>query len=265
MRCPFPGMDPFFEGQNWEDFHASFIGGVRDDLVSALRPRYVVAIENTVYLVREDETVENVRVPDIHLAPATSDIPDTDDSGGGTATATAARSVVLTLPRVRPVRQKRLRIVRKDDLELVTIIEVLSPWNKAGEGRAEYLRKRAEIVASQTHLVELDLLRGGDRLPMVEPLPDGDYFAFVARSSQRPRVRVFPWGWKERLPTIPIPLAAGDADCPLDLQHVFATVYERAGYDYALDHTAAVLPPLNAADESWVRKIVERPNAAPTD
>ena len=62
---------------------------------------------------------------------------------------------------------------------IVTVIEVLSPTIKAGEGRTDYLRKRRAILNSDVNLVELDLLRDGLRAPMREPLLDFPYFALL--------------------------------------------------------------------------------------
>lgn len=73
------------------------------------------------------------------------------------------------------------------------MIEILSPGNKrpSSDGRKEYLLKREEIVGSETHLVELDFLRGGLRLPTMDPLPaydraGYDYSLDYARALQPP-------------------------------------------------------------------------------
>ncbi len=42
MPSPFPGMDPFIEGQAWQDFHTTFITVLREQLIPQVRPRYVV-------------------------------------------------------------------------------------------------------------------------------------------------------------------------------------------------------------------------------
>ena len=52
----------------------------------------------------------------------------------------------------------------------VTIIELLSPTNKTGDGFVEYRLKRRSLIRQKIHLVELDLLLGGRRLPMSLPL-----------------------------------------------------------------------------------------------
>ena len=50
MPSPFPGMDPFLEFQEWEDFHYSFNAAIRDALSSRLAPRYLVRAERRVYV-----------------------------------------------------------------------------------------------------------------------------------------------------------------------------------------------------------------------
>ena len=42
MLSPFPGMDPFIENQEWEDFHLEFLAAIRASLSRRVRPRYVV-------------------------------------------------------------------------------------------------------------------------------------------------------------------------------------------------------------------------------
>ncbi|MCA9010910.1 MAG: DUF4058 family protein [Planctomycetaceae bacterium] len=74
------------------------------------------------------------------------------------------------------------------------------------------------FLSSPTHLVELDLLRGGMRLPVVDTLPPGDYYAIVSRAKRRPKCEVYAWTLHEKLPVIPIPLKLGDADATVPLQ-----------------------------------------------
>ncbi len=45
MPSPFPGMDPFIEGQRWEAFHAMFIVGIQETLMPQLVPSYIATIE----------------------------------------------------------------------------------------------------------------------------------------------------------------------------------------------------------------------------
>jgi hypothetical protein len=133
-------------------------------------------------------------------------------------------------------RERYIAIVSLPNRELVTVIELLSPANKrvGADGRCEYLRKREQILQSAVHLVEIDLLLKGERLPTVEPLPEGDYYAFVSRSEYRPAVEVYHWRREERMPTIPIPLLREDGEVYLDLQAVYEETYARARYEARL-------------------------------
>jgi Protein of unknown function (DUF4058) len=64
-------------------------------------------------------------------------------------------------------RHAFLEIRDRGHRQLVTVLELLSPCNKRpGLDREQYLAKRQQLLASSVHLVELDLLRGGPRLPI---------------------------------------------------------------------------------------------------
>ena len=151
-----------------------------------------------------------------------------------------------------------LTLRERETREVVTVIEVLSPLNKrsGSRGQRQYLRKREAVLQSVAHLIELDLLRGGQRPPMFEPLPPGDYYASVSRERLRPKVEVYAWPLPHPLPPIPVPLAENDRDVTLDLQAVFNTVYDRVGYDYSLDYRRSVEPPLSEPDAAWVRELL---------
>jgi hypothetical protein len=112
------------------------------------------------------------------------------------------------------------------------------------------LTKRDEILRSQAHLVEFDLLRGGRRLPMISRLPPGDYYAIVSRQERRPRAEVYAWTIRDRLPHVPIPLKEGDPDVWLDLQSVFTTVYDRARYHLSINYDAPLSPALDDPDNA---------------
>lgn len=262
MPSPFPGFDPFLESQLWDDFHTQFVTIIREMLVPRVRPQYLVNVERYVYMTQPDDEDEVVKIiaPDVFVS----------DTGHGWRE--YAGRPVATLAPVRnrlPMPKRRrayLTIRTKEFREVVTVIELLSPSNKArGDGVAEYLGKRANMQSSTANLVELDFLRGGQRLPTSNPLQPGDYFAFVSHANERSYVDVYGWSLRDRLPAIPIPLAEPDPDVLLDLQEVFTTTYDRAGYDYALNYRAPVRPPLTADEAVWV---VERlasltANAAP--
>jgi hypothetical protein len=147
----------------------------------------------------------------------------------------------------------------------VTVVEVLSPGNKTpgSDGRRVYLAKRNEILQSRAHLVELDLLRGGARLPLLGAIPAGDYYAIVSRQQRRPKVDVFAWSLRDALPEIPIPLQPEDPEAALNIQAAFSIVYDRARYDRSLDYGAALNPAPGPGDSEWVSHIIRTASGRP--
>src|SRR5712692_4592551 len=258
MPSPFPGMDPFIENQEWGDFHHAMIEEIRTALTPSVLPRYLVRVEESVYLVPvpEEGALSPRReriVPDVFMVRGEG---DAAPASGGVATMVAVEPVMLTLPSVVEQRQAYLTVRYRETRDVVTVIELLSPSNKqsGSPGQGLYLDKREKVLRSPAHLVELDMLRGGARLPMAQPLPPGDYYAFVSRAPHRPEVAVYAWLLSHPLPPIPIPLAPGDPDVLLDLQAAFATVYDRVAYAYALDYRQPAVPPFSDADASWVQE-----------
>jgi hypothetical protein len=247
-------MDPFIESQIWDDFHTRFVTVLSDMLVPQVRPQYMVAVERYVYVTREEEEVVRIIAPDAFVA----------DTGHGWRESAATAGTATLQPvkhRMRlPRRRQAYLVIRtRRNQTVVTVIELLSPWNKTPEtGVAEYLGKRVNVLYSTANLVELDLLRGGGRLPTVDPLQAGDFYAFVSRPRVRPEFDVYAWTLRDPLPTLPIPLAPGDQDVSLDLQAAFTTTYDRAGYDYSLDYAAEVQPALSAEDMPWLKSLLPK-------
>jgi hypothetical protein len=249
MPSPFPGMDPFIEGQKWRDFHTTLITVVRELLLPQVRPRYVVDIQEDVYLVAGSEEVMGFIEPDVHVAR--EPLPT---SGVATLPAVAAGPVVHHMSVPRRLRQQFLTIRDRSSRRVVTVLEVLSPTNKQpGAGRRKYLRKRSRVLAADASLVELDLLRGGRRLRTLESLTPADYYAFVSSWWRLPEVEVYPWSLRGALGTVLVPLDQREPAATLDVQAACTTSYDRAGYDYSLDYDADVHPALSDADREWVR------------
>jgi hypothetical protein len=245
-------MDPFIERQRWSDFHHRIIPIIADELMPLLRPNYMALVEERVYLEQDIPTLPSAVQPDITVAGHGSP----PQNGGRVAT--VAPPAVVPLPLPEEQSEPFIEVRRRDSNDVVAVLEVLSPANKrpGSDGRREYLAKRRLVLGSRAHLVELDLLRGGERLPTLRPLPPGDYHALVSRAQRRPNAEVWSVSLREPLPVIPIPLAGKDPDVVLDLQAVFNTVYERAGYDYSLDYRQPPEPPLNEADATWAADLL---------
>ncbi len=250
MPSVFPGMDPFIERQEWEDFHTTFNTVLREALAPTLEPRYVVRVERRVYV--EDGTAWDES--QIHRRSDVA-ILNTGADWQPRPEATASPVGIECLVVMPDEQREHYLVIREcDSQEVVTVVETLSPANKrrGGTGRGEYLSKREQILQSRSHLVEIDLLRGGERMPLESEWPDCDYAAMVSRVNRRPRVTVFPWRLLDRLPSIPIPLKRGDPDALLDLQSAFTTVFDRARYARTLNYREALRPALTAAEQQWL-------------
>ena len=250
MPSPFPGMDPFLESQEWEDFHTTFNTVLRERLGPSLEPDYLVRVERRVYVESVGGEPESMRRADIAIVAV-----DAGPASGLLAMEAGSPTAVCELP--MPIeRQETYLVIRdRETMRVVTVIELLSPANKRskGDGRNKYMMKREEILSSSTHLVELDLLRGGMRLPVVGTLPTGDYYAIISRAKHRPKCEVYAWALSDKLPVIPIPLKHGDPDASVPLQEVFDIVYQRARYDLSVKYTAQLDPPLTPDELRWVQ------------
>jgi hypothetical protein len=150
-----------------------------------------------------------------------------------------------------------------DESRVITVIEVLSPSNKgAGRaGRALYLTKQQELFESQTHLIEIDLLRRGEHtvvVPRERLVSRGnwDYFVCLHRGKQGNRCEVWPVTVRQSLPRIHVPLADGDPDVVLDLQAVFNRCYDEGAYARCLDYRREPTPPLQGEDGMWVDEVL---------
>jgi hypothetical protein len=160
----------------------------------------------------------------------------------------------LALEDLDEVRQRWIEIRRLPDRSLVTVVEILSPTNKIGLGRTEYVEKRNQWIRQPVNLVEIDLLLGGHRMPMGRTLPPADYFSFVSRTSRRPDCDVYAWPIRRALPIIPIPLSDPDHDVSLNLGAVFAQTYDDAPYGDSIDYKAPLDLPLSADDRCWAEE-----------
>jgi hypothetical protein len=246
MPSPFPGMDPYLEGSLWTTVHGQLIAEIARQLTPRLPPRYLAFMtERFVVEMREDEAIGRSSIyPDVGVAEAGRGA----SNGGGVALATAPLRLTTMMPEAVPHPAVEIRDLAQR--RLVTDIELLSPTNKRSEGYVEYLARRRQLLLSPAHLVEIDLLHEGRRVPMRDPLPPVPYFVLVSREELRPLVDVWPIRLQDPLPVVKIPLLAGDADVELDLQAAFSTIYDLLRYARAVNYAQPPevrLPPDEAA------------------
>jgi hypothetical protein len=172
------------------------------------------------------------------------------------------------LASVRQTTNQVIRLIRArlDEGErLVASIEVLSLANKTPgrRGRDLYLRKQRELLDSQTHLVEIDLLRGGTHTIAVPrdraeaaagPL---DYHVSIHRFDQLEDFLVYPIRLDERPPELAIPLLPGDPEVTIDLQAIFDRSYDACPYRRRLRNDAmAPIPPLPPDRAEWAARLI---------
>jgi hypothetical protein len=143
--------------------------------------------------------------------------------------------------------------------EVVTAIEVISPKNKRlGEGRNAYESKRQQVLGSSTHLIEIDLLRGGQPMPILDKGIQATYRILVSRSDRRPKAELYPFGLQDPIPPFQLPLRRKDTESLVDLQALLHGVYDRAGFDLVIDYTREPVPPLGESDAVWVNALLQQ-------
>ena len=166
-RSPFPGMDPYLEDPAfWQDFHQSFITYCRDYLLDRLPAAYDARANERIRLVELPPEADRDPLPDVAVlrhrwgVPAT---PGAAATGGGVAT---LEPVSVPMPVSAEVKDAWIEILHRPERELVTVIELLSPSNKAGAGYGEYLAKRRAVLEQHANLVEIDPVKGGPARPV---------------------------------------------------------------------------------------------------
>jgi hypothetical protein len=248
MVGAFPGMDPWLEHPaRWPDVHNSLIAALGARLGPMLRPRYFVGIEERTYPA-DAEGLVFVGRPDLAVERADRATPRAAER----APQPHPDVVTVTVPMLETVRETWLEIRAVPNGRVVTVVELLSPSNKAaGDGRDLYEQKRRRVLGTRTHLVELDLLRGGERMPLYGDVHEGDYRILVSRSERRPSADLLVFSVRDAIPRFPLPLAPGEPEPEVDLGAVLAELYEQRGYDLVLDYRAESIPPLAAADTAW--------------
>ncbi|HZW34817.1 MAG TPA: DUF4058 family protein [Isosphaeraceae bacterium] len=256
MPSPFPGMDPYLEATGlWESFHTVLITACAGSLNRRLPEPYFAQVETRIELVGFDEPSAQ-RLPDVAVVRGDSE-PSPRPGTGASGIATLEPTTIPLARQEVEVRDRWIEILHLPEMELVTVIEILSPTNKIGSGRSDYLRKRTALIDRPVNLVEIDLLLGGKRMPMARLLPPGDCFAIVARIELRPDAQVYAWTLRQPLPPVPIPLRAPDPDVNLDLAEAFAMAYDLGGYARVLRY-GTPLPasfPINPEDRAWAESL----------
>jgi hypothetical protein len=260
MPSPFPGMDPYLEAPEfWPDFHGTLVTAIRAALTPILPEGFFAELDQYVWLEQED-TVHRERRgrPDVYVTNGGGRKPLVKPGGSVAITEPTVR---LRLPTVEKVVGPRyIRIMSQRQRRVVTAIELLSPANKKpGDDRTAYLVKRNEYLATGTNLVEIDLLRAGDQLPLGNSeLPDADYYAFVTQASTYTETEVWAFTVRDIFPIIPIPLTLDHDPLSLNLKLCMDKTYDDANYGPQIDYMQPPVPALRKPDAEWANEILKK-------
>jgi hypothetical protein len=258
-------MDPYLESRTlWKGVHDGLIYRMLEDLQPQVQPRYVVVLEGRLLLQPLDRPL-----PVEELRSGRSDLSVKEETRLGPRQASAA---VLPPPAADEVavpewvEEPELRIwhsyleVRDPQSgQVVTVIELLSPWNKSpGQGQEEYRAKQRTLLLSDTNLVEIDLLRTGAHtvaVPLARLSPS-DYRICIHRVARPDGFELIRFSVRDPLPRLAIPLRSEDQDVVLDLPSVFRRVYDTGAYHRLVDYSTDVESPLADADTLWVDELL---------
>jgi hypothetical protein len=257
VPSPFPGMDPYLEQPEvWAEFHNNLAAEIQGYLNERIRPRYVARqVPVTTY---DSIAITPTRLikPDVSVW---RDPLRAGSTPGGAATLTPP-AVEASIPLEYEIELFSVEVRSTGSRQLVTAIEILSPVNKrpGHEAHRDYHRKRRALLRSDANLLEIDLLRLGERPPVEPPPPPAPYYVVLSRASERPRAPVWAVQIADSLPVVPVPLLPPDADARLDLQEVIARAYERGGYDTELDYSVMPAGPWTSEESAWIAARLRR-------
>jgi len=251
-------MDPYLEGEMWQEFHERLANQISVQLLPRIAPKYVALLAKRYVLDRSvgivDMPVKQPLYPDVHVVKpgrSVSNLPAGEP-------ALALSEPAAELPNIEEVPQVAVEIRDVADRRLVTLIEILSPANKYGEGSKDYEDRRLELLKTRTHILEIDLLRGGRRIQLAGEQPPGHYYVYLSRVQRRPNTQVWAVELRERLPTVPVPLAVPDPDVPLNLQDSVDGCFHLVGYERLLDYSVPPPPPrLRPEEAAWVEEVLK--------
>jgi hypothetical protein len=262
-------MDPYLEQPAfWSSFHSRLIVAIADAIEPQLSSRYYVEVETRTYQSYESDESLLIGIPDAvlfssKLPPHNSEPLQADEP----PVATEPRPQAVSVPMPVAVTERYLEVREMATDEAIATIELLSPKNKQpGDGRIAYEKKRRAVLSSATHLVELDLLRRGESMPILGVGAATYYRILVSRSHQRPRADLFGIALQQPLPSFPIPLKPNDREPVVHLQEIFDGVYDRARYTSRIDYRQPVPPPaLLETDRQWVEGLLAPFRGVPGD
>ena len=257
MPSPFPGMDPWLERRGlFPDFHDRFLAEISARLNLLLPAPFYAALATRVWLEESERRV----VPDIDVVAGAG------PRGSGIALAEPITAQMLELDAERLPHEEIAESVIEvyaDSDRLIASIELLSPANKTlgDSGRVSYLAKQRELVDRGVHVIEIDLLRGGthatlaprDRLRTAGRF---DYHIALSMAGKREVVYAQPFGLRDPLPRLAVPLTLAVPGVRVELQPAFDRTYDAGVYGRRVRYDRPCDPPLTPEQQVWANGIL---------
>ncbi len=277
MPSPFPGFDPYIENHtDWSSFHTAFYVELLGQLFDVLPPGFDARIEAHLSIIFPEVRPSGkglrtgARQADVAVFATAPNTPRGGNDGGGVAVADRTQVAAQNGAATRPLRepevvvarrgtQRSLRIVdgRSGQENVVAVFEILSPTNKDGRAGSEaYRAKQSQLLRTPIHLIEIDLLRGGEHAAYVPEgeiatCGDWDYLVTLRDRDAPEEYRFWRINVRDTLPTFLLPLTTDVEPVPLDLQETFARTYDVIRLGRRLDYGLAPDPQLSPADAAW--------------
>ncbi|GAB4461198.1 MAG: DUF4058 family protein [Armatimonadaceae bacterium] len=269
MPKVFPGMDPYLETSIlWRGFHNAYAYLLHVQLNQSLPEGFLATNEVRVYVSAPRQSL----IPDVSIfATATVRQPGSRSSGSS-GLAVAER---IDAPEIiQGEEQEEAYVVvydnRRGEMEVVAVIEILSPTNKndRNEGHHLYRRKQRQTCEGGIHLLEIDLLRSGAytvRVPeeVVRSQGDWDYLVTLFDATA-PSAWIF-WrvNLRNHLPALLLPLTHDVAPVRLDLQAALDRYFDENRVTAAIDYSAEPVPPLSPEDSQWATSLLREQGLRP--
>lgn len=260
MPSPIPGMDPYLE-------HPALFPGVQNGFVNylcetlnqQLPSTYFAATANRIWVELTGRIIE----PDVNLLhQSNGSSSPVNNAGVAVAYLTEVAPVKVTVPR-EEMKETYIEVYASGPAKprLVTVIELLSRANKTPKspGRKLYRSKQREVCRSDSHLLEIDLLRWGIHTTVV-PLAQAratagpfDYHICLRQAKHPGEYLVFPIHLGQRLPVIGIPLLPVDGKVLVDLQGVLDRAYDLGRFRQRVGYSESPPPPALSPDQAaWL-------------
>jgi hypothetical protein len=173
-------MDPYLEAPEiWRGFHHLLADEIIAQLNAKLSLRYYADVEVRTVLEEVGIATTKTVYPNTAILET---VVTTPTSATAAAIPAAPIQRLALLPEEHKLRTVQVRETATDTL--VTAIEILSPVHKRGDGLYLYRAKRKSLLQTEVHLIELDLLRGGERpgWEVQEPPLVCEYMVLVNRA-----------------------------------------------------------------------------------